>query len=542
MRFIKDITSEGSIYLDLEDTKLDSNFDESLLHFNADTYNNLRPNQSVEGFDHTYRYPNMFLQTLSADEKKVLAVYILSMHYEIICTLNTNNINLDDPLAEDENNVKMYRLDERLASYMRDVDVALNLYNRMLEFTTTNVEIRMQKDAGDRPQDSVEMSFYLGEQRILATWFIICKLFAGISGEFLEKCKDINIDRSLAEGHCATIYKYILRGDDIRVSLYNKLENYTANAVTSVMKEVNKEKCKDANYVYTGNTTETIISKAIDVILSRKAVTYNFDDPTAVFMSQVRRMILNVAQNCKKTSNKDVSVSYRSNPNSNKTADDENNDSILEHESANTSCTADINLIISFAVKDIIKRYTEKYSFSPDTINKSIAYYSEFNHISVNPLNSYILCVLFGDDLLGARSIELLTGKDLAALTTIAQLYFIEHHYLDLVHLISLQPTGRMKSTLSGSESKLRSAYMNNTAYRECDNRFTFTINDTSWYTPLNELIKNLTTYVYKINTAIPIWSELDEQPVNGQDYIAPDILGEEICRLILQCTDDKEQ
>ena len=67
MRFIKDITSEGSIYLDLEDTKLDSNFDESLLHFSADTYNNLRPNQSAEEFDHTYRYPNMFLQTLSAE-------------------------------------------------------------------------------------------------------------------------------------------------------------------------------------------------------------------------------------------------------------------------------------------------------------------------------------------------------------------------------------------------------------------------------------------------------------------------------------------
>lgn len=120
------------------------------------------------------------------------------------------------------------------------------------------------------------------------------------------------------------------------------------------------------------------------------------------------------------------------------------------------------------------------------------------------------------------------------------QMYFITYGYYDLVHLVSLVNTGGIKASLTGSESKLKSAYMNNKAFRVCSERFKFEINNVTWCTSLANIIKTITTYRYQINTAFSIWTLLDHEPLNGYEYVAPDTLGESICRLILKCTENE--
>ena len=114
------------VYLDLEDTKLPDNLGinvEPLLHFNIDTYNNLKPSATDAEFDITFQYPNMFLQTLTKEQRALFAANIIAMHNDIICTINSNNINLDDPFAVNKNNTAMYSLEDRLASMISRMDV-----------------------------------------------------------------------------------------------------------------------------------------------------------------------------------------------------------------------------------------------------------------------------------------------------------------------------------------------------------------------------------------------------------------------------------
>ena len=542
MKFIKDAQSDTAcVYLDLEDTKLPniaSGADiEPLLHFDTDTYNNLKTTKSEDLFNNTFLYPNMFLNSLPEELKVIFAMSIITMHHDIVCTINTDNINLDDPFAASANNTKMYELEERLANTIRELDDVngLNLYNRVQDFTNEYISLIEVDGIGERPQDSDEMTFYPADQRVLAAMFVICKLFAVISGTFIERCKSIDMDRSLISNHCLTMFKYILRKDDERIRIYNKLYNYIQRTVASCLKGKPE---KEANRIYNGDIADTIVDKTMAEIFTRKAIIVNLAKPDTNIMIYINTSAQAQANNGNKGNTANTCIRYRSTPDENMYTDsEEGNDSILEIESANTSCTADINVIISFAITDIVKRYTKRYGFNEEDINSSIAYYSEINHISLNPINTYLISILFGNDLMGARSVELLTSKDLAVLTTIMQLYFIDHGYLDLVHLVALVPTGGIKGTLTGSESKLRSAYMNNHAYRACAEKFLFSINDVSWNTSLAELIKNVTTNRYTINTAVTIWSTMDQEPANGYEYIAPDTLGESICRLILECT-----
>lgn len=544
MKFIKDAASNTAcVYLDLEDTKLPNlGFDvEPLLHFNISTYANLKPSNDDSAFDATFKFPNMFLQTLTEEQRTLFAANIIVMHNDIICTLNSMNINLDDPFAVNRNNSIMYDLEDRLAKLIVAVDDEnqLDLYNKMLEFSNIHVSLAEQPNLGERPQDSTEKTLWTSELRIIAALFMMCKLFTVIVGTFIERCKDLNMDKSIIETHCMSIFKYILRKDDTRIYIYDKLYSYISDTIVRVITDPKDYKEAEANYLYNGNTPETITDKAVAQLFTRKAITVDLSTPNTNLGAYIHNVAKNIAHNGGNSNSTKISVRYRSAPNENPYADsEEGNDSILEVESANTICTADVNSIISFAVDDVVKRYIHAYCLNESIVNKVISYYTDVNHISLTPINSYLLCILFGNDLMGSKSIELLTGKDLAKLTAVMQLYFIEHGYMDLVHLVSLSTKGGLKASLTGSESKLKSAFMNNKAYRLCADRFKFELDDVKWNTSLEATIKAVTTYKYVVNTAFAVWAILDQDPMNGYEYIAPDTLGESICRLILECTE----
>ena len=57
------------------------------------------------------------------------------------------------------------------------------------------------------------------ELRIIAALFVMCKLFTVIIGTFIERCKALDMDRNLIETHCVSIFKYVLRKDDMRTYL-----------------------------------------------------------------------------------------------------------------------------------------------------------------------------------------------------------------------------------------------------------------------------------------------------------------------------------
>lgn len=546
MKFIKDAASDTAcVYLDLEDTKLPNlKADiEPLLHFNITTYNNLKISGTDEDFDKTFKYPNMFLATLTEEQKVLFASNIIVMHNEILCTINSNVINLDDHAAASRNNAIMYQLEGKLAEMISKLDEPdqLDLFNRLYEFSNEHISLVEKDGMGERPQDSAEKTFWLSEQRIIVTWFLICKLFTVIIGTFIERCKSIEMDANWIARHGVAIFKYILCKDDGRVAMYNKMYSIVSNTIVKAIAAIKDYEKKQASYLFNGDTPDTVIDRTMAEIFTRKAITTDLSKIDTNIAALIHKAAQKLAQHCNKSTDDNAYVCFRAAPNENAYADnEEGNDSILEIESANTTCTADINAILSFAVNDIVKRYTQLHEFDQVILKQTIAYYTEINHISLTPINSYLLCILFGNDLMGSKSIELLTSKDLAALTAVMQMYFITYEYYDLVHLVSLVNTGGIKASLTGSESKLKSAYMNNKAFRVCADRFKFEINGVTWCTSLANIIKTITTYRYQINTAFSIWGLLEREPLNGYEYAAPDTLGESICRLILNCTENE--
>ena len=550
MKFIKDTTSSTAcVYLDLEGLDISKQLPnpslniEPLLHFNTDMYNNLKPSATQESFDITFYYPNLFLETLNDDEKLFFASNLVFMHYCIITEINRNNIDLTnrDPDIIRRNDTIMYTLEDKLAHIITSLDspTTLNLYERLQWFCNEHIKLADLDNIGEMPQHSAEKTFYISDQRILATLFVMCKLFSVIIGAFIYNCKLIDLDRSLIEIHAYTILKNILKNDETRDRLYNKLVNYVTCVLVKTL-DANKGMC--ANNIYNGDTLDITIDKALATLFTRKAIIMNLSQEDSKLMKYVFSNIKAPVQNYNKGGKNKTRIQYRQIPNGgNESRGEENNDSILEVESANTKNTADTDVLITFAVQDIVNRYIHEYSWNRAEIENAIEYYTNFSHVMLNITNSYILGILFGNDLLGAKSIELLTCKDLAALIVVAQMYFITVGYDELVHLLSLTPTTTRKSTNTGAESRLMSIYRSNAAYSRCAERFIYDVGEISWHTSLDELISTIVTNKYNINTANVIWGAMDLEPHNGVEYFASDNLGELICKLILECTENEE-
>ena len=205
--------------------------------------------------------------------------------------------------------------------------------------------------------------------------------------------------------------------------------------------------------------------------------------------------------------------------------------------------TADFQVMIEFAIEDLHKRFCVEHDLDIDAVNQAITHYSSAKHLVLDITNSYLLSIMFGGDLCGARSVEMLSSKDLAILIAMMQVYLISIGMRDLVHVVSLITKGEPRSdNKTGAEMDLISNWRNSTVANNCDARFPYSVNGIYWWTSLKKLIDTLVTTKYFYNTAPVIWEMLGEPNRNGQMFTAPANLATMICSCILQATSDSEE
>jgi hypothetical protein len=366
-----------------------------------------------------------------------------------------------------------------------------------------------------------------------------------ITGTILEAFKETGIDdKRFTDSYCYYIYQKLLESPSV-VAIARKLENY----VTTNIDKMNKKSrdgllsSRGVADIIRGETASVTESRTFASLFTRKFVNIALmeEDPekNTDIMTFIYSCIKNTAQNPSSGGGGKDKPNYylRYTPAEENNDSDEGNDSIMETESIQSEKTADTNLLVGLAVDTLVEKFCKDHGITADVLNDVTGYYLERHHLQLDITNSYILANVFGDALLGAKSIELLTTIDLAKLIGVLQIYLVQEGFTDLVHLVSAVPTLAHKNQLeiTGEEKTLKSAFANNAAYRNCANRYITQVGDLRWDTNLRLLIDTVTSTVYKVNTAPAIWELMNQAPDNDIDYIPKATLSESICTLILK-------
>ena len=537
MKFVKSLNEVGRsyIHIDLEGLELPKfNFDaKPLLDFTVGTYEVLKANKSEEEWNRVFKIPEEFLKTLTDDERQQVAATYIYCHWIILQAMDKirptpeNNRALAQQI--DLLNAEVFtKLEDELSDAIANLDIAIDLIPKLVSFTNRNVPIQQFEGVGERPQDSADMTFYRNDVVQLTALAIASKMFSPITGIFMVKFRACGIDNLFKEIHCAVVYKKIIANRFQELS--DKLIHYIGRVIKPHIKEP-----KPTN-LYNAFTPDVLQQHIYAQMLTRKLVIVDLYKENTNLVTFLNASAKETASSQQGGGSK-TSIAYRKDIKElSSSAGEDGNGSVLEQESSTSDKTADFDIIVKFVVDDIRKNFASDYELDEDALAAAEAYYLNTTPpMTLNTNNSYLLSIMFGSKLCGAKTVEMLCSQDLCLLVSLMQLYFIKHHLYDLVHVVSAVNTGGRKTALSGQETQLAASWSINYAYANCDKRFPYEINGMTWSTSLQRMITDVTNVVHVYHTAPAIWKLLQQENLNGKEYIAPVTLSESVCNCILQ-------
>lgn len=517
MKFVKKFNDLGRAYvhLDLEGEKIEGiNFDPTdLLNFHIETYAVLKPNSSDLSWNMVFGTSHALFKTMTKEELNKFASLILIMHYEIMVGMNSQK-DLDGETMKD--------LESRLSKLLAQFDQEVNLVRRLEEFVDSHIPINSFAGVGERAQDTVEMTFYRDDVVKMTAVALLCKLMTPIFGIFIESCKK-RMDNAYKEIHCSAILKDVLANRC--EPLMKKLYYFISKIIKPMLNRVK------LTHVFNGYTLSVIIQQIWASLMTRRFIAVDLFKPGGNLITYITSCIRAAAQTQFAATGFKTSVTEFTSPRE-QASEDDGNMSNLEAESRSSSKTADFGVIVKAAVEQLKERFVIEHELDQEAIESAMDYYN-INHVKLTPINSYLMGILFHNELCGAKSIEMIEAPLLNTLVPIMQAYLIQQGYLDLVEACSALPTGNMKVMLTGPETQLKNMWNNSFEYRNVDSKHTYPVNEIRWDTGLKFIVNNLTSEIYSTNTAPALLELMHKENRNGSELIVEETISRSICTII---------
>lgn len=537
MKFRKEldpVTQKSYIHIDLEGLKVPNLSDDmlGLLDFSVDTYVSLKTNKGMEFWNDVFGIPEAFLATLSEEHLQQIASMYVICHYEILQHMDRikeipENDRDTAVLVKTSNALVFKELENRLSELVASLDNRIDLFPKLLSYTTFNVPIQQFEHAGERPQDSSEMTFYRNDVIVLTALALLSKLLTPITGIFIKKFMKLGIDNQYKEIHAVTIFRDIIANRC--QPLADKLSNFIANVIKPNIKNP-----KPTN-VFNGFTAEVTNQYIYATMLTRKFVTVNlFRDKTNLVTFLTTCAKETASSQSTGGPNKPSIELRREISELSSSFSEDGNVSVLEQESSTSSKPADFPVIIEAVVNNLKNNFCVEHELDDTIVSAAEAYYLSSGYLTLTSANSYLLSIMFGNRLCGARTVEMLKSTDLARLIAMMQLYFVVHGMTDLVPLVSLINSGAVKVTKSQADLQLAANWCNSFAYVNCEERFQCNLNGITWSSGLKNIVEDVTGFEFRHNTAPAILEVMGSTVQNGTLYDPPATLSESICNFIL--------
>lgn len=518
MKFTKAIENgKTCVHVDMEGANIPGVVGyEHLTNFRIDTYAVLK-NPSRANWEVVFDITNKFIATLTPDEQIEFAKFLFVSHYNIL-----NKSALVPELVGSE----LLELESELSRDLAELNRKLCLLPRLVRFTEQNIAIPSFNGVGERAQDSAEMTFYRDDVIKLTAVVLLCKMLTPVFGVFIESCKK-KMDNLYKEMHCVAILKDIFAGE-FR-PLIDKTKNYIANIAKPLLSKIS------ITHVWNGFTSGVINNQVYANIFVRRFIAVDLfkqNGNLLVYITSCVRAALQTqfAPSGFKTAVGEITIN---NEQSSFTGE-EGNISTLEAESSDSAYPLDFGPIVNMAVRRTIETFAFEHELPQDVLERAFAFY-DVSHISLNLLSHHLMCILFGNALCGAKSIEMLDGKDVNRMVPILQLYLIKQGYFDLVHLVTARTNGSQKTFLTGTDNTLRSVWNSSYEYRNCSAKFPIEVNGLTWDTCLHAIVDEFTTTIYTYNTAPAVWDMLGQELINSSQIQASESMARSICSFILQ-------
>lgn len=515
MEFVRN-TKSGELCTTLNISELSgmAHYDqiEPLMTFKVGTYTKLKES---DGWFMVYGIVNQFMNQMTQEHKEALVVILAAMHRDIIKFFGQNDLS--------KINIFIKELNDKLDK----LDIAIDLCSQIRKYIVENIKIGLFKGAGERAQDSDDLTFYPDEVIDLTTICVLCKLMSPIFGTIMKNLNK-QVDNKFREIHCFYIFTSLL--DRRYKRLYEKLDHYVTHTTKQSLHD------PSLTMLLYGFSITSMSHQMMAELLTRQFVNCDLmvDDGNLMtyVIVAVKRSIRTVQTNIGKN------PAYNRIPIENK-HDEDGNVAQLEIDSISTRKTTDSLAIIQFSTQMAISQFRKKYSVNDEEFNASEAFYLR-NPIIPNVINQDLASLFFQKEICGAKSIMMLKANEVCKLITLLQLIVasLDVNYDELAHALTAIPALDVTVNSSIMDGRIKLNAGSSPQYRNCKQKFEASPfaqkGSKSWDYYMSNLVDQMVNSSWVYNTSDFVWDFLGQENKNGKIFTPTEKTFTALCSMYL--------
>ena len=482
---------------------------------------NITQSKQQDVWNNMMTIPNQFLAELTPEESQQWLNYLLQVQVAI------NGFCMQHTHEAPRHQLNQFML--QLSQGLLDFDTAFGLCTKIDQFRAKHVHTGMLEEAGSRPQDVPEMTFYPQEVDELLSIVVTCKLMVPVFGMLIQWLsvllpKPVMLrDQQLIK----VLLAYLQRHHQ---SVINKLQHYTLTNTSKVFKQDADDLSLDiAGYDITLITDNTIIT-----LLVRRFVVFETDRDDSQLMRYIYHTIVRnvrtINSSIKRSTPCRARIMVGAETKTN--VSDDSNIAQIEIDSAISEESLESIAMVNAAVQRIVNKTRQAYGLSQERFDECYRWYLANGIPAPSLLSLQVVEWLFGEELGGCASLRYLHAEQYLALLVQAQLilenYAPEtHSFLPLIHALSMKQMSELDE-LSVPETTAQAMQATSHPYYS-ENRDFFANScyphlDELWMRRMRELAIRLCGCTYHYHTAPVLWPEDNR---NGfQVEITDQILG----------------
>ena len=312
----------------------------------------------------------------------------------------------------------------------------LALSERIFDYVVKDSRITMPDltGIGTRPQDTKEKTFYEDEYHLINSIIIISKILFPIFGELINKIQHVEDTYSGVKEIVTFGIVNSLLNRDFEV-IIKKLHNYISKIIDTTLSD-------DAMLVFHGITETSLTYSILAKMVVKNFVNHDLYRSGGNVMLYLAVTVKRAIDTETGSSNKNLAYLARILP---ETGDDGRNISFLENSINTTSEPVEIPVIVKIGVDKFITDYLSRNKILTSLFDDAVAFY-KVTSLPPTPINELLVAMFVADPIGSAYCVKYMNMDMIIKIVVILQIYAMRMGFKELIPLLSLIPTGTIKT------------------------------------------------------------------------------------------------
>ena len=466
---------------------------------------------------------NYFLDWLSQADRSIILGHMAGIN----ALLHTKFIE-EKPEVED-----LHLICKKIGVIVEVMNKKIGLFKQCRKFAETKLPLKIDMHAGERPQDSKDMTYYYEDTILLAAAIIYSKLLIGIFGVVSEVCKSYNIKQLNRDTLNNLIVQPLYQGEGKPV--IEKIRANTRTIIKQMFGGTNAKAQKRRYVLYGHGITDSLLTACVEAVVpTRLLINISLYSKDINIVGVMHERVQQYVDATLKTAEKNMVIERTDTSNN---MDDQQR-SRIELDSIISKTPLDTLVLVDYTANSVVSRFisqAENIDRRQFTICKD---YLETQPVPYCERNKLIIEAMFGKYIGGASSCSYIKHSTMIKMIAIAQLILAKAGYKQLVYGLSALTSSTPKIEPTTEDYRIVQSFSMQNSYTNFVKLLDTLANRdfmvAEFTKRMNEIVTVLTEEYALYNLPQIIWDILGEENKNGQVITFTEEYSAELCNLLI--------